>query len=149
MVQPRYVLALDQGTTSTRAIVFTRDGQVYADAQKEHRQIFPRAGWVEHDPVEIRDNAREVLGQALGKGNLTGADLAALTEVIELGGIRPALERTFPLAQAPAAIDHVSGGHARGKVVVTVGRPQQSGAQAVAGAAVSAPSSATGSDSSR
>ena len=78
-----------------------------------------------------------------------GADLAALTEVIERGGIRPALERTFPLAQAPAAIDHVSGGHARGKVVVTVGRPQQSGAQAVAGAAVSAPSSATGSDSSR
>jgi NADPH:quinone reductase-like Zn-dependent oxidoreductase len=51
-----------------------------------------------------------------------GADLAALTEVIERGGVRPALERTFPLAQAPAAIDHVSGGHARGKVVVTVGQ---------------------------
>ena len=50
-----------------------------------------------------------------------GADLAALTEVIERGGVRPALERTFPLAQAPEAIDHVSGGHARGKVVVTVG----------------------------
>ncbi len=50
-----------------------------------------------------------------------GADLAALNEVIERGGLRPALERTFPLAQAPAAIDHVSGGHARGKVVVTVG----------------------------
>ncbi|MFL6165671.1 MAG: NAD(P)-dependent alcohol dehydrogenase [Ornithinibacter sp.] len=49
-----------------------------------------------------------------------GGDLASLTEVIERGGVRPALERTFPLAQAPAAIDHLSRGHARGKVVVTV-----------------------------
>lgn len=49
-----------------------------------------------------------------------GADLAILTEVIERGGMRPALERTFPLEQAAAAIDHVAGGHARGKVVVTV-----------------------------
>ena len=47
-----------------------------------------------------------------------GADLAALTEVIERGGVRPALERTFPLDEAAAAVDHVSGGHARGKVVV-------------------------------
>jgi len=49
-----------------------------------------------------------------------GTDLAALTEVIERGGVRPALERTFPLDRAAAAIDHVSSGRARGKVVVTV-----------------------------
>ena len=49
-----------------------------------------------------------------------GADLAAITEVIERGGVRPALERTFPLEQAAAAVDHVAGGHARGKVVVTL-----------------------------
>ena len=62
-----------------------------------------------------------------------GADLAALTEVIERGGVRPALERTFPLEQAAAAIDHVAGGHARGKVVVTVAactHVPQPGAQA-------------------
>ncbi|WP_122261526.1 glycerol kinase GlpK [Ornithinimicrobium cerasi] len=75
---PRFVLAVDQGTTSTRAIVFTHAGQIHSVAQKEHRQIFPRAGWVEHDPTEILRNTREVIGQALGKGNLTGADLAAV-----------------------------------------------------------------------
>ncbi|SOC55119.1 glycerol kinase GlpK [Ornithinimicrobium cerasi] len=75
---PRFVLAVDQGTTSTRAIVFTHAGQIHSVAQKEHRQIFPRAGWVEHDTTEILRNTREVIGQALGRGNLTGADLAAV-----------------------------------------------------------------------
>jgi len=70
-----------------------------------------------------------------------GADLAALTEAIERGGVRPALERTFPLEEAAAAIDHVSSGQARGKVVVTVGPRPESGAQAAAGAAASAPNS--------
>jgi len=66
-----------------------------------------------------------------------GADLAALTEVIERGGMRPALERTFALEEAAAAIDHVAGGHARGKVVVTLtpAPSPASSAQAVAGAA--------------
>jgi NADPH:quinone reductase-like Zn-dependent oxidoreductase len=81
-----------------------------------------------------------------------GADLAELTTIIERGGVRPALERTFPLEDAAAAIDHVSGGHARGKVVVTVAPRPEPGAQAVAGAAVPAPDAggeATGSDSRR
>ena len=73
-----HVLAIDQGTTSTRAIVFTRSGEIHASAQKEHEQIFPRAGWVEHDPMEIWDNTREVIGLALGKANLTGSGLAAI-----------------------------------------------------------------------
>ena len=73
-----HVLAIDQGTTSTRAIVFGRDGQIRSVGQKEHDQIFPRAGWVEHDPVQIWDNTREVIGLALGKANLTGSDLAAI-----------------------------------------------------------------------
>jgi glycerol kinase len=72
------VLAVDQGTTSTRAIAFTHAGQIHSVAQKEHRQLLPRAGWVEHDPMEILRNTREVIGQALGKGNLTGRDLAAV-----------------------------------------------------------------------
>ncbi|MFX0537699.1 glycerol kinase GlpK [Ornithinimicrobium sp. Y1847] len=73
-----YVLAIDQGTTSTRAIVFTKSGDIYSVGQKEHEQIFPKAGWVEHDPAEIWDNTREVIGLALGKGNLTGRDIAAI-----------------------------------------------------------------------
>ncbi len=72
------VLAIDQGTTSTRAILVDHAGEVLAVGQKEHRQILPRAGWVEHDPVEIWDNTREVIGTALGKADRTAADLAAI-----------------------------------------------------------------------
>ncbi|WP_308468066.1 glycerol kinase GlpK [Rathayibacter soli] len=73
-----YVLAIDQGTTSTRAIVFDRAGSIVATGQLEHQQIFPRAGWVEHDPLEIWKNTREVIGRALGKANLTRHDIAAV-----------------------------------------------------------------------
>jgi glycerol kinase len=73
-----HILAIDQGTTSTRAIVFDHAGDVVAVGQLEHRQIFPHAGWVEHDPMEIWRNTREVIGVALGKANLTRHDLAAV-----------------------------------------------------------------------
>ncbi|MDR9397009.1 glycerol kinase GlpK [Pontimonas sp.] len=73
-----FVLALDQGTTSTRAIIFDHDGLPVATGQMEHRQIFPHAGWVEHDPMEIWANSREVIGQALGKANITRHDIAAV-----------------------------------------------------------------------
>ncbi len=78
MADPKYVLAIDQGTTSTRAIVFDHGGQLVATGQKEHEQIFPRAGWVEHDPAEIWDNTREVVGLALAKANATAKDLASI-----------------------------------------------------------------------
>ena len=74
----QYVLAIDQGTTSTRAIIFDHGGQIVASGQKEHEQIFPRAGWVEHDPAEIWTNTREVVGLALTRGNLTYRDVAAV-----------------------------------------------------------------------
>jgi glycerol kinase len=74
----QYVLAIDQGTTSTRAIVFDHGGQIVASGQKEHEQIFPRAGWVEHDPAEIWTNTREVVGLALTRANLTFRDIAAV-----------------------------------------------------------------------
>ena len=74
----RHVLAIDQGTTSSRAIVFDERGQVVSQGQMEHRQIFPRAGWVEHDPREIWNNTREVIGQALSRANLTRHDVAAI-----------------------------------------------------------------------
>ncbi|MCU1535038.1 MAG: glpK [Glaciihabitans sp.] len=73
-----YVVAIDQGTTSTRAIIFDHDAAIVAVGQKEHRQIFPRAGWVEHDPLEIWKNTREVIGLALSKADLTRHDIAAV-----------------------------------------------------------------------
>jgi glycerol kinase len=73
-----HILAIDQGTTSTRAIVFDHAGSVVSVGQLEHKQIFPKAGWVEHDPMEIWRNVREVIGVALGKANLTRHDLAAV-----------------------------------------------------------------------
>ncbi len=73
-----YVLAIDQGTTSTRAIVFDHSGSVVSSGQLEHKQIFPKAGWVEHDPIEIWDNTREVIGQALSRASLTRHDIVAV-----------------------------------------------------------------------
>ncbi|HEY0119244.1 MAG TPA: glycerol kinase GlpK [Cellulomonas sp.] len=78
MPETKYVLAIDQGTTSSRAIVFDHSGKIVSVGQKEHEQIFPRAGWVEHNPVEIWDNVREVVGLALTRANLTHADIAAV-----------------------------------------------------------------------
>lgn len=71
----KYVIAIDQGTTSSRAIVFDHAGEVISVGQLEHEQIFPAAGWVEHDAAEIWNNIREVIGQALSKANLTRHDI--------------------------------------------------------------------------
>ncbi|MGC5167506.1 glycerol kinase GlpK [Luteimicrobium sp. DT211] len=73
-----YVLAIDQGTTSSRAIVFDHSGSIVAVGQLEHDQIFPRAGWVEHNPEQIWNNVREVVGVALTRANITKEDLAAV-----------------------------------------------------------------------
>jgi glycerol kinase len=73
-----YILAIDQGTTSSRAIIFDKAGSIVSTGQLEHEQIFPQAGWVEHDPKEIWDNTRQVIGQALSKANLTRHDIRAI-----------------------------------------------------------------------
>ena len=78
MTEPTYVLAVDQGTTSTRAILFDHGGAVVALDQREHTQILPRAGWVEHSGLEIWENTRAVIGGALGKANVNGSSVAAL-----------------------------------------------------------------------
>ncbi len=70
--------AIDQGTTSTRFILFDRRGALIASAQKEHRQIFPRPGWVEHDAAEIWHNTLEVIGSALASGGRSASDLASI-----------------------------------------------------------------------
>ena len=73
-----YVIAIDQGTTSSRAIIFDRKGSVIATGQKEHEQILPKAGWVEHDPAEIWRNVQEVIGLALSRAGLTRHDIASV-----------------------------------------------------------------------
>ena len=74
----RYVGALDQGTTSTRFMVFNRRGEVVSSYQEEHRQIFPQPGWVEHDADEIWDRCRLVIDNGLERGGLRPFDLAAV-----------------------------------------------------------------------
>lgn len=73
-----YVGAIDQGTTSTRFIVFDRSGGVISAAQKEHEQIYPKPGWVEHNAEEIWQRTREVIGEAMTKRDLQPSDLAAI-----------------------------------------------------------------------
>ena len=75
---PDYIGAIDQGTTSTRFIVFDRAGIVVASAQKEHQQIYPRPGWVEHDPDEIWRRTQEVVTAAMEQRSLVPRDLAAI-----------------------------------------------------------------------
>jgi len=74
----KYVGALDQGTTSTRFVIFDRGGRVVAMDQREHAQIYPRPGWVEHDALEIWSRCRDVIDGTLAKASLTGADLTAI-----------------------------------------------------------------------
>lgn len=75
---PSYIGAIDQGTTSSRFIVFDAKGRVVSMAQKEHEQIFPQAGWVEHNPEEIWRNVQTVITEALTKGGLKASDLAGI-----------------------------------------------------------------------
>src|SRR4051794_30746078 len=74
----KYVLALDQGTTSSRAILFDQEGRNVASAQREFRQIYPQPGWVEHDPVEIFRGQRDVGREALAKADIDLKDLMGI-----------------------------------------------------------------------
>ncbi|EMY82548.1 glycerol kinase GlpK [Psychroflexus gondwanensis ACAM 44] len=74
----KYILALDQGTTSSRAIVFNKKGEIYSVAQKEFTQYFPKPGWVEHDPLEIWSKQAGVAAEATTKKGLNGKNIAAI-----------------------------------------------------------------------
>src|SRR5690606_5749303 len=73
-----FIAAIDQGTTSSRCIIFDRDGRIVAVDQKEHEQIFPRPGWVEHDAAEIWTNVQEVVAGAIEKAGITRDDIKAI-----------------------------------------------------------------------
>ena len=75
---PDFVGAVDQGTTSTRFMIFDHSGNEVGKFQLEHEQILPQAGWVEHNPVEIWERTASVVQTALNNAGLTGSDLAAL-----------------------------------------------------------------------
>ena len=74
----RYIAAIDQGTTSTRCILFDRKGNIISTSQKEHEQIYPRPGWVEHNPEEILENSFEVVAIARIKASASAHDIAAI-----------------------------------------------------------------------
>src|SRR5579859_6649535 len=78
MLMTKYIGAIDQGTTSTRFIVFDAAGEVVACAQKEHKQIYPQPGWVEHDAEEIWARTQEVMAEAMAGSRLKAGDLAAI-----------------------------------------------------------------------
>jgi glycerol kinase len=75
---PKYIASIDQGTTSTRCILFDHGGNVVSVDQNEHRQIYPKPGWVEHDALEIWENTQEVMRGALGKAGCSVSDVAAI-----------------------------------------------------------------------
>ncbi len=74
----RYVAAIDQGTTSTRCIIFDRQGNIIGVDQKEHRQIYPQPGWVEHDPMEIWERTQEVVRGAIAQAGIDPKDIVAV-----------------------------------------------------------------------
>ena len=73
-----YIASLDQGTSSTRCMIFDKSGSVIAIAQKEHQQITPQAGWVEHDPTEIWHNAKVVIKEAISKAAISASEISAI-----------------------------------------------------------------------
>ncbi|HRH44018.1 MAG TPA: FGGY family carbohydrate kinase, partial [Pyrinomonadaceae bacterium] len=77
-MQKKYILAFDQGTTSSRAIVFDHNGSIISVAQKEFTQIFPKPGWVEHDANEIWSTQLGVATEAIAKANIDANEIAAI-----------------------------------------------------------------------
>jgi glycerol kinase len=74
----KFIAAIDQGTTSTRCILFNHNGRVICSAQREHEQIYPQPGWVEHDPVEIWQRTQEVIHEVLASGNINPGEIIAV-----------------------------------------------------------------------
>src|SRR3954469_11721807 len=74
----KYAAAIDQGTTSTRCMIFDHGGNVVSISQKEHEQIYPKPGWVEHDPAEVWSRTQEVVAEAMSSAGIEKGDLAGI-----------------------------------------------------------------------
>ena len=83
-MEKKYVLALDQGTTSSRAIVFNKQGEIMGSVQQEFPQIYPHTGWVEHDPIEILGSQVGVISEALIRAKTTAAQIAAIGIIVSI-----------------------------------------------------------------
>ena len=77
-MQKSYIISLDQGTTSSRALLVDKKGTIQGMVQKEFKQIFPKSGWVEHDPMEILESQMSVLSQLLKEQNVNASDIKAI-----------------------------------------------------------------------
>ena len=74
----QYIMSLDQGTTSSRSIIFNKQGEIVCVAQRAFKQHFPKSGWVEHDPMEIWSTQSSVLAESLAKGGIKAKNIAAI-----------------------------------------------------------------------
>ena len=112
--------ALDQGTTSTRFIIFDRSGSIVASDQQEHRQIFPRPGWVEHDPGEIVERMWSVIDGALTAAGIRGSDLPTRSEPTFRERCAPARQAGRVVVRASRwhihSIRRGSNGRSRGRI---------------------------------
>ena len=97
-MKTRVVAAVDQGTTSSRCLLFDREGKAVSMHQLEHRQIYPRPGWVEHDAEEIWSRTAEVIRGAIAKAKLPPGAIAAVATVLSMrdGCIPPTINLTDP-----------------------------------------------------
>lgn len=132
MTVTKYIAAIDQGTTSSRCMIFDHDGDVVGVAQKEHEQIFPEPGWVEHDPEEIWTNTREMVGSVLAKTDLTAKDIAAVgitnqretTVVWDRETGKPVYNAiVWQDTRTDSLCDELGGGEGRGRFRETTGLP--------------------------
>ena len=83
---PKLIAAIDQGTTSTRCMLFNARGQVAGLAQKEHQQIYPQPGWVEHDPLEIWESTQAVVRRVVADAGLLAEDKQGQSLVVNVRG---------------------------------------------------------------
>ena len=95
-MEKKYVLALDQGTTSSRAIIFDKDQKIVAMAQKEFTQHYPHPGWVEHDPNEIWTTQYLVAQEAMIRAGATAEDIAAILGISRAGAYTLMRSKGFP-----------------------------------------------------
>ena len=83
-MEKKYILALDQGTTSSRAIVFNKQGEIMGSVQQEFPQIYPHTGWVEHDPIEILGSQVGVISEALIRAKTNADEIAAIGIIVSI-----------------------------------------------------------------
>ena len=98
MTDKKYIVALDQGTTSSRAVVMDHDANIVSVSQREFEQIYPKPGWVEHDPMEIWASQSSTLVEALAKADINSDQIAAIAAYLKT---LPRGTQDLPTARTP------------------------------------------------